>query len=486
MMAREQRGLGHGLNIRRSQAVCAMMASLDAKRRTSVAGLLLVLASVSAPMSTVFAKEIQEDNPAAIVEAALAAKKGQPLSACPGGLSSGAGLTVRDGRVTAADLIGEIGGYAGAAATTGGLGGRLLTVTTTADYDPAHERPIPGSLRDHVDSAKRNKEPVWIVFDPALGPQARIELKATLRPPSNMTIDGSCADVTLEAPHDSPVILTYIYGGVQNVIIARLAFRKVGYVPERGDPDSAIRLNGNVDRIAILHNDLSACGDGCVDITVSPNQPVPPPARITVAYNFFSNHDKVMLFGTFSCPLIHGLNHCGLDYFEKHRQLSAALYLTLDGNLFLQTGQRHPRVFGRVSAHILNNVMAFQKQARGDGSRGAAYGIFVSNAARALVEDNVFVPMMPQNDRPFAVWTVKSPGAPTMFTDAEGFVRLRGNGLFGGVATDDQPAEVPEPGYSYQLQPLADLSLSAALACVADRAGRAGSSAWNDRLCSPR
>ena len=456
-----------------------------ATRGAGIASILLVQAWISAPITPASAKEAREPNPAPVIEAALVAQEGRPLLACPdGGAGSRAGLSVRDGRVMAADLIGEIGGYAGVAKTTGGLGGRLLVVTTKADYDPARERPVPGSLRDHVDSAKRNKEAAWIVFDPALGPNTRIKLKATLRPPSNVTIDGSCADVTLEAPLDSRIIHIYIYNGVQNVIISRLAFRKVGSVAER--PPSSIHVNGNFDRIAILHNNLSNCGDGCIDITVSPNETMPPRARITVAYNFFRDHDKVMLFGTFSCPQVDGLNTCRRDYFEENQYAPAVLYLTLDGNLFLQTGQRHPRVFGRVSAHILNNFVAFQPQWRGSAPRGSTYGVFVSNAARALVEENVFLPLDASRDHSLGVWTVNSPKAINMSTDTEGFVRLHGNALYNGAtATEDRPSEVPEPAYSYRLQPLADLPLATSLACVADRAGRAGSRAWNETLCTP-
>ncbi len=455
-----------------------------AVQKLCVTAVLLVHVWITAVVAPALAKEPREPNSAAIIEAALAAQVGRLLPACPDGVGwSRAGLSVRDGRVTAADLIGEIGGYAGAAGTTGGLGGRLLVVTTNADYDPARERPIPGSLRFHVDSARRNNEAAWIVFDPALGSNTRIELKATLRPPSNITIDGSCADVTLEAPLDSRTINLYIYSGVQNVIVARLAFRKVGSVAVQ--PPSAIHVNGNFDRIAILHNDLSNCGDGCIDITVSPNKPMPLPARITVAYNFFRNHNKVMLFGTFSCPQVDGLNRCGHDYTTANQHEPAVLYLTLDGNLFLQTGQRHPRVFGRVLAHITNNFVAFQSQLQGSAQPGSSYGVFVSNAARALVENNVFLPIDASQHRSLGVWTVKSPNALDVSTDTEGFVRLRGNALYNGAeATEDRPAEVPEPDYSYGLQSLSDLPLAASLACVADRAGRAGANAWNKVLCT--
>ncbi len=426
---------------------------------------------------------------ATLVDAAVEAKTAQALPSCASSAPNGrSGLTIRDGIVTSADLIEEIGGYARAAGTTGGLGGRLLVVSTVGDYDPeAREPAIPGSLRGRLEQVAREKTPAWIVFDPALGPGARIGLKNILRVPSNVTIDGSCADITLEAPNDSRTILAYVASGVSNVVIARVAMRKIGYVPEQHPHSgSAIVINGDFDRVAILHNDLSECGHSCIDITISPYKPVPALARITVAYNYVRDHDKVLLFGTFDCPLVNGLNQCDGAYFESNRRSLAGLHLTLEGNLFLRTGQRHPRVFGRATAHVFNNMVAFQPLTHANGSPGLTYGVFVSNGARALVEDNVFLPLGVQRAPPLAVWTVKSPEALPMPTDTEGFVRLGPNALLAGVlASEDQPAEVRQPEYPYTTIPLAGLSLKAALACLAGRAGRAGSPAWDKTLCSP-
>lgn len=458
------------------------------KRRVvlAVRAIVAIVSFVGADFSAA-AQDRRDLDLAVVVEAALAAKARQAPPTCPGAdAASPAGLTVHDGIVTAADVIKEIGGYAGSAQTTGGLGGRLLVVTTTRDYDPEkHEPPIPGSLRAQLARAQGDKTPAWIVFDPALGPQARIELKRILRVPSDVTIDGSCADITLEAPDTTNTILVYISSGIQNVIITRLAMRKIGYVPELNpDDESALRINGDVDRIAVLHNDLYECGDGCIDITVSHNYPMPRAGRITVAYNFIHDHDKVMLFGTFDCPI--GGDQCDREYFDRNRLLAPVLHLTLDGNLFLHTGQRHPRVWGRVTAHIVNNVIAFQGLRRPNGALGDAYGIFVSNAARALIEHNLFAAVAPRRNPTLAVWTVVTRGAEKMPGDVEGFVRLRQNKVIGGaVAADDQPQEVPDPPYTFYALPLEELSFKNAIACLADRAGRTGALAWDARLCAP-
>jgi len=422
-----------------------------------------------------------------LIDAAARSKQLQPVMACNGATAfARPGLTIVNGVVSASETIAEIGGYAGAAGTTGGLGGRLLVVTTMEDYDPSHEQPISGSLRAHIDSAKRDKTPAWIVFSQALGSKARIELKATLRLPSNMTIDGSCSDITLEAPDHKNITFAQIANGVGNVIITRLAMRKSGYVPElHSNSGSAIVVNGDFDRIAILHNDFSACGHSCLDVTVSPGKEIPVSARITVAYNYFRDHDKVMLFGTFDCPQRVGLNTCDRAYFERHKHSAPGLYLTLEGNLFLGTGQRQPRVFGRASAHILNNLVAFHPLVRADGQRQSTYGVFVSNGARALVEENIFAPMGDKPSLRLAVWTVKTRGALQMPADTEGFVRLGRNTLISGaLASEYMPAEVGRPEYKYIPLILTGLPLEVALACFEDRAGRAGSIAWDREKCS--
>lgn len=211
------------------------------------------------------------------------------------------GLELREGRVVAAELLREVEGFAAEANTAGGLGGRLYIVTTLADN--AHNEPVLlGSLRYGIEQARRDKAPLWIVFAPNLGPDARLRLKQDIRPPDNVTIDGGCAEVTLETEVDIGCILM---AETRNVVLTRLGCRTRDYSPEAGDGDharSGFRLNGSVDRIAILHNDLSQCGDGCMDITISPNRPLPgTPGRITFAFNRVADHNKVMLFGPINC-----------------------------------------------------------------------------------------------------------------------------------------------------------------------------------------
>ena len=450
------------------------------------AALLSMLSPACAAAAAGGAVETPEDI-ARMVDSALAAKLAAAVPICAGspGAASWPGLTLRDGRVVDAAILGEIGGYARSAKTKGGLGGRLAIVTDPRDYDPEkHERPIAHSLRSAVERATAEGRPAWIVFDPKFPPHTRILIKGALRLPDNITLDGSCSDVTLE----SLSIVDPILINTKNVIVARLAVRKTDYVSEGNpDADSCIRLNGDFDQVAILHNDVSECGASAIAITISRHQPMPQAARVTVAYNFMHDHDLAVLFGTFECPHGPDTEICDAAYVEADRKKPPGLFLTLDGNLFLRTGQRHPRVSGRVMAHIVNNVVAFQPQPRPGGELGDAYGIFVSNDARALVEHNFFTPVRVPLKNPLAVWTVKTPGAEEMPGEIEGFVRLKDNFVMPpSTAYDDRPQEVPDPRYApeYDTVPLAKLGLPAALACLSDRAGRTGAAHWNAALCA--
>ncbi|MGD9883618.1 MAG: hypothetical protein AB7F22_09495 [Reyranella sp.] len=447
--------------------------------------LAMLLACLVGQSSLVAAQSKAVSAVVGVVETSLASQDSRPVQACvssePG---THPGLTVANGIVVGADLIDEIGGYAGAAGTTGGHGGQLLTVTTLEDYG-SHEPAIPGSLRNHLDTAQRNKKPAWIVFDRKLPAHARLVLKRTLRVPSNVTVDGSCVDITLEAPYESKTILTYISDGVQNVIISQLAMRKTGYVPESyPEAASTIVVNGRFDRVAIIHNDLSKCGHSCIDITVSPNWPLPERSRISILYNFIHDNDKVMLFGTYNCPQVGGLNTCSEHDSEMNRQTHPSMYLTVEGNVFARTGQRHPRIFGRVTAHVYNNLIAFKPLAYADGRLASSYGIFVSNGARALIESNLLLPLTEKLRQPLAVWTTGTPGAIRMPTDTEGFIRLEQNLVFRrAIARENKPLEVPPPDYGYEVLPMQALQPEDAVKCLFNRAGRGGSQTWHRELC---
>jgi pectate lyase len=425
------------------------------------------------------ARSFANPNDLALMAATMSQMSLRAAAKCSGSGSENR-LQVEDGKVVRASLLDEVEGYAKSAGATGGLGGKLVVVTSAEDFEPSSNQVIPGSLRAAVNDAIRDRTPAWIVFDESMHSKS-IHLTAPLRLPANITLDGSCSNVTLTGK----VTTLLVYVRTKNVVIAGLAFRKEDYaagVP--ADAGSAIRLGREFDAVAILHNEFSECGDGCVDITSGSRSPVPEIARATVAFNYFHNHDKVMLFGTNNC--VPPNNHCDAAYLEARRTAASPnFFLTLQGNLFLHTGQRHPRVFGQSMAHLQNNFVGFERQPRPDGTKGSGYGTLVSNGARAFVDRNVFVDLDARKTS-FAVWTAGTKGAPYLHYDVKGFIRLGANKSGPSVVVDDhQPGLVSPLPYETEAVPLDALPIESALACVASRAGRAGAARWSSQRCVP-
>ena len=190
-----------------------------------------------------------------------------------------------------------------------------------------------------------------------------------------------------------------------------------------------------------------------------------------------------MLFGTFTCSE-EGGEKCNSDDLRQNTALPSALFLTLQGNIFIGTAQRHPRIFGRVFAHVVNNVIAFRSYPRPDGTHSDSYGTFVSNGAHALIEGNIFLPL---DNRPHAraVWTTSTPNAMRMPWDVDGFMRTRNNQSTPGAILDEhEPEFVQSPSYSLSPLNLNQLGIEHAIACIAADAGRNGSVA--SELCRIR
>ncbi|MCO5556377.1 hypothetical protein L7F22_009925 [Adiantum nelumboides] len=167
----------------------------------------------------------------------------------------------------------------------GGKGGEFYTVTD--DGDDA-QNPTPGTLRYGIIQL----QPLWITFARDMIITLQNELIFT----SDKTLDGRGANVHIA---NGPC-LTVQY--VSNVIIhgihlhdcqpskssrVRSSTEHIGY---RGGSDGdAIVIFGSHD-IWIDHNTLSSSVDGLIDV-------IHASTGVTISNNYFSNQDKVMLFG---------------------------------------------------------------------------------------------------------------------------------------------------------------------------------------------
>jgi pectate lyase len=112
---------------------------------------------------------------------------------------------------------------------------------------------------------------------------------------------------------------------VRNVIIRNLRFT--------GASDDAINVQDGSTNIWIDHNDLSGGYDGLIDVKRGSDY-------VTVSWNHLHDHDKSMLLG-----------HSD----DNGSQDRGRLRVTYVHNWFDGTGQRHPRVRFANPVHVLNN-----------------------------------------------------------------------------------------------------------------------------------
>ncbi|XP_059639702.1 putative pectate lyase 2 [Cornus florida] len=208
----------------------------------------------------------------------------------------------------------------------GGKYGATYVVTNPSD-DPVN--PKPGTLRYGVIQTK----PLWIIF----AKDMVITLKNELIMNSFKTIDGRGTKVEIAY---GPCITIQ---GVSHVIIHGISIHdckpgKPGLVRStpmhvghrRGSDGDAIDVFAS-SNIWIDHCFLSRCSDGLIDV-------IHASTAITISNNYFSNHDKVMLFG-------HD------DHYTQDKVMRVTVVFNRFGSGLVQ---RMPRV--RLGyAHIANN-----------------------------------------------------------------------------------------------------------------------------------
>lgn len=314
----------------------------------------------------------------------------------------------------------------------GGLGGRIVVVTSSADAGP-------GTLREALARAKR---PTWIRF---VGDMT-VTLESMLRVPSNVTIDGRGHSVTL---------LDYglaIYGS-HDVIVSHLTID--GRL--RTFAQAANVANGSRD-VWLDHLDLSRFSDRLVNVKNGSTD-------VTLSWIKFHDHNKVMLLN----------NITSKDLF-KHLDRDAGNRVTVHHCYFVDTVQRNPRAqFGVF--HLYNNVL----------ENWDFYGMSFSLEARALVEGNIFVNSSQHPckepphfetvegvDRNYCSYIAGAPARSALpnggwdlesyertkdlyqyKNEAKAFLRIRDNQYWGDAKAtleDYRPELVPVPNYCYDYE----------------------------------
>ena len=237
-----------------------------------------------------------------------------------------------------AGLLSQREGYG--AATTGGLNGPVVVVTSTDDSGP-------GSLRDVVESARG---PVWIRFDRDM----TIPLKSEIRVRGNLTIDGRGHMVTLTD-------YGFLIHRANNVILTHLT------IDGRSETlGQAVTIDTQSDDMWLDHLDLSRFNDRLVDVKKGST-------AVTLSWNKFHDDNKVMLLNN----VINGPENPKNLFLYYDRDANSQV--TLHHNYFVNTVQRNPRaIIGTY--HLFNNVL----------ENWDFYGMSFSLEAKVLLEGNVF------------------------------------------------------------------------------------------------
>jgi pectate lyase len=241
----------------------------------------------------------------------------------------------------------ELEGYA--EGTTGGLGGRLLIVTSTADRGT-------GTLRWALEQAAATSGPEIIVFDI----EGTIVLGNMLSVPSNTSIDARGHDVMITGNGLE-------MQGVENVILSNLTIQ--GPCLDEDEKPDAIRITDNEDiqpdgpwrtsrHIWVHHVTLRSFCDGLLDISKGSTD-------ITISWSRFEQHRKCMLIGD--------------KVSEEREAWDRNIRVTLHHNLFNQTRERSPRLrYGMVDAY--NNYLL----------NWGDYGMASSMRAKLRIQNNIF------------------------------------------------------------------------------------------------
>ncbi|MFF4258088.1 pectinesterase family protein [Streptomyces sp. NPDC001663] len=223
-----------------------------------------------------------------------------------------------------------------AGGTTGGAGGKVVTVTDQA------------SLARYAAA----EEPYII----------RVSGSIAVEPFGSNIIVGS--DKTIIGVGDTGEIVhgeLHLDPGTHNVIIRNLTIRD-SYV--EGDWDGktqdfdAIQMD-TVDHVWIDHNRLTHMGDGLIDLRKDSQY-------ITVSYNRFSNHNKAFGIGWTS---------------------NVVTQVTIDHNWFTGTKQRNPSADNCAYAHLYNNYLSAQVS---DGDPVWTYGNWSRGHTRMVIENSYY------------------------------------------------------------------------------------------------
>ncbi|MDH2430602.1 pectate lyase [Sphaerisporangium sp. TRM90804] len=275
---------------------------------------------------------------AALVALAVLAGGAGPHAAQAGAAPGQAG-----GAARAADPVDRMVGFAtvnalGQNGTTGGAGGPVVTVSTTAQFLDYISRPGPYVIRV---SGR-----ITLPTGSSDGMHDVTSDKTIVGVGSGSGLVGGGLNIGLPVDDD---VTSPPANAVHNVIIRNLSLS--------GASDDLINVQMFSHHVWIDHNDFSDGDDGAVDIKRGSD-------FVTVSWNRFHDHDKTLL-----------LSHDE----DAGPQDIGRLRVSYHHNFFDASDQRHPRVRFAELVHVYNNYY-----------RDNSYGIASTYDAGVLVEGNYF------------------------------------------------------------------------------------------------
>jgi pectate lyase len=236
-----------------------------------------------------------------------------------------------------ADGFAGVSGY-GHGSTTGGAGGPVVTVSTTAAFLDYIARPGPYVIQV--------AGTITLPTGSHDGMHDVTSDKTVLGVGATGALSGGGLNIGLPVDDD---VTTPPANAVHNVIIRNLRIS--------GAPDDLINVQMFTHHVWIDHNDLSNGDDGAVDIKRGSD-------LVTVSWNRFHDHDKTLLLGHDD---------------DNGAQDAGRLRTTYHHNFFDGSDQRNPRVRFAPVVHVYNNYY-----------RDNSYGVASTNDAGLFVEGNYF------------------------------------------------------------------------------------------------
>lgn len=322
--------------------------------------------------------------------------------------------------------LNKISGFAKTAGTTGGEASspNIVYVKNYADSGA-------DSLRDAIVAAGNFSNGGIVRFMTHLNGDT-IRLETPILIPSDISIDGSCVDIRIEARADMDI---FQIAGTSNIIIRNLELSHFGHNLVTADHTGFYDENSNYtysiakdiisvysksdqiwpDKISISNNSFQNCGDECIGINMSVSNASqtqdwsanPKTSNITISYNHFENSRRAMLITTQACvatpsdPLSTGSldtgDHIACDYFQDITStgtaqqaedilLNSPIKVTVEGNVYQGIENRMPLIAYGVYAHSVGNLVL---QRNLTGTSHSVYS--VTQAGILLSENNLIV-----------------------------------------------------------------------------------------------